>query len=65
MHEWLQSQDQTWVIQIPIQIGSLDEPNDVGTDPGEDYADMEINRSGRTDGGWNDLPLRPTVVVAP
>ena len=36
------------------------EPNDVGTDPGEDYADMEINRSGRTDGGWNDLPLRPT-----
>ena len=20
---------------------------------------MEINRSGRTDGEWNDLPLRP------
>ncbi|WP_440910182.1 LamG-like jellyroll fold domain-containing protein [Candidatus Pelagibacter sp.] len=37
------------------------EPNDVGTDPGEDYADMEINRSvSRPDGGWNDLPLRPT-----
>ena len=37
------------------------EPNDVGTDPGEDYADMEINRSAsRPDGGWNDLPLRPT-----
>ena len=35
------------------------EPNDVGTDPGEDYVDMEINRSNRTDGRWNDLPLRP------
>ena len=35
------------------------EPNDVGNDPGEDYADMEINRSGRTDGGWNDLRRRP------
>ena len=36
------------------------EPNDVGTDPGEDYADMEVNRTNRTDGGWNDLPLRPS-----
>ena len=36
------------------------EPNDVGTDPGEDYVDMEINRSNRTDGKWNDLPLRPS-----
>ena len=35
------------------------EPNDVGTDPGEDYVDMEINRASRTDGKWNDLPLRP------
>ena len=35
------------------------EPNDVGNDPGEDYVDMEINRSDRTDGRWNDLPLRP------
>ena len=35
------------------------EPNDVGNDPGEDYVDMEINRASRTDGRWNDLPLRP------
>jgi len=26
---------------------------------GEDYADMEINRSGRTNGGWNDLRKIP------
>jgi hypothetical protein len=25
----------------------------------EPYADMEINRSGRTDGGWNDLRRIP------
>ena len=39
------------------------EPNDVGNDPGEDYADMEINRTDRgsnSDGKWNDLPLRPS-----
>ena len=35
------------------------EPSDGGADPGEDYADMEINRDGRANGGWNDLRLRP------
>jgi hypothetical protein len=33
------------------------EPNEGSS--GEDYADMEINRSGRTDGKWNDLKRIP------
>ena len=33
------------------------EPN--GGTGGEDYTDMEINRNGRTDGGWNDLHRIP------
>ena len=36
------------------------EPNDSGSTPGEDYADMEINRLNRVQGQWNDLPLRPS-----
>ena len=32
------------------------EPNQI---PGEHYADMEINRGGRTNGKWNDLPRIP------
>ena len=32
------------------------EPND---NPGEDYADMEINRPSRTNGDWNDLARIP------
>ena len=31
------------------------EPNNAA----EPYADMEINRSGRTNGGWNDLRRIP------
>lgn len=34
------------------------EPN--GSNGNEDFADMEINRSGRTNGGWNDLPRTPS-----
>ena len=33
------------------------EPN--GGSGAEDYTDMEINRSGRTNGGWNDLHRIP------
>lgn len=34
------------------------EPN--GVNGIEDFTDMEINRSGRVNGRWNDLPNRPT-----